>query len=288
MTTLSYAPFAPYMDPKTAHPPGVRPLDMADWLHRDGAFTEQMAYRDQLIDQERDVVFAVQEEAAGPAGELFYMVKDQLATSPGHRVNGDLTRPDGVSVPLTGDHPLALLARMTQEDWCILWKPEDEDEHVLIGAALLFPSRWSLAEKMGKPLIAIHQRVPQYDESLAPRVQRFFDAIQPRRALVRANWLVHTTPELHQPLTEAAKAKRNREPKDRHYLRVERQTLIRLPHSGAVVFGIKTVVTATEDLTMEQRVGLLKAMEETPDTIADYHGGRAYHAAAIAALKALV
>ena len=287
MTTLSYAPFAPYMDPRTAHPPGVRPLDMTDWLHRDEAYAEQMAYRDRLIAEERDVVFAAGPEAAGPAGELLDMVKDALAAAPDHEVGETLKRPDGAEVPLTGDHPLALLARMTQEDWCLLWKPEDEDEHVLIGAALLFPSRWSLAEKMGKPLIAIHQRVPQYDDSLAPRVQRFFDAIQPGRALVRANWLVHTTPELHQPLTEAAKAKRDREPKDKHYLRVERQTLIRLPHSGAVVFGIKTVVTATQDLAPDQRAGLLKAMEDTPDEIANYHGGLAYHRAAIEALRAL-
>ena len=287
MTSLTYAPFAPYMDPKTAHPPGVRPLDMADWLHRDEAYAEQMAYRDRLIDEERSVVFAAAPEAAGPAGELLDMVKDHLADAPDHHVAGTLTRPDGAEVPLTGDHPLALLARMTQEDWCILWKPEDGDEHVLIGAALLFPSRWSLAEKMGKPLIAIHDRVPQYDDKLAPRVQRFFDAIQPGRALVRANWLVHTTPELHQPLTEAAKAKRDREPRDTHYLRVERQTLIRLPHSGAVVFGIKTVVTATSDLAPDQRAGLLKALEETPDEIADYHGGVPYHRAAIEALRTL-
>ena len=287
MTSLTYAPFAPYMDPKTAHPPGVRPLDMADWLHRDEAYAEQMAYRDRLIDEERSVVFAAAPEAAGPAGELLDMVKDHLADAPDHHVAGTLTRPDGAEVPLAGDHPLALLARMTQEDWCILWKPEDGDEHVLIGAALLFPSRWSLAEKMGKPLIAIHDRVPQYDGKLAPRVQRFFDGIQPGRALVRANWLVHTTPELHQPLTEAAKAKRDREPRDTHYLRVERQTLIRLPHSGAVVFGIKTVVTATSDLAPDQRAGLLKALEETPDEIADYHGGVPYHRAAIEALRTL-
>ena len=140
---------------------------------------------------------------------------------------------------------------------------------------------------MGNPLIAIHHRVPQYNETLAPRVQRFFDGIQPGRALVRANWLIHTTPELHQPLTEAAKMAREREPKDRHYLRVERQTLTRLPHSGVVVFGIKTVVTPVDRLTDDQRAGLITAMEETSDDVRLYHGGLAYHEAAIAALKAL-
>jgi len=284
---LSYAPFTPFMTGPTKQLPGIAPMDMADWLHRDEAYAEQMAYRDRLITDERDVVFAAAPEVAGPSGELLDMVKDHLSSAPDHDVGEALTRPDGARVPLTGDHPLALLARMTQEDWCILWKPENEDEHVLIGAALLFPSRWSLAEKMGKPLIVIHSRVPQYDDSLAPRVQRFFDAIQPGRALVRANWLVHTTPELHQPLTEAAKAKRDREPKDQHYLRVERQTLIRLPHSRAIVFGIKTVVTATKDLADDQRAGLLNALENTPDEIANYHGGLAYHQAAIAALRAL-
>lgn len=285
---LDYAPFTPYMDPRTAKAPGVQPLDFADYLHRDEQYAPQMAYRDRLIETQRSVVFEALPEAAGPAGELLDFIVDHLRDDPDHTIGqSEMTRPDGETVPLTGDHPLALLARVAQEDFCLLWRPPDADEHILIGAILCFPSRWSLAEKMGNPLIDIHRRVPQYDDSLAPRVQRFFDGVQPGRALVRANWLIHTSAELHQPLTEEVKAALEREPKDRHYLRVERQTLTRLSHSGAVVFGIKTVITPAEMLTEEQREGLIAALEDTPNEIRLYHGGLAYHDAALDALKAL-
>lgn len=285
---LTYAPFTPFMQGRTKSLPGVGPMEMSDWLHRDEAYAEQMAYRDRLLKTQRDVVLAETAEAAGPAGELLDLVRSTLADAPDHEVSGDtLIRPDGFSVPLGGDHPLALLARMTQEDFCILWKPDDSDEHMLIGAILCFPSRWLLAEKLGKPMIGIHDPVPNYDGDIAKRVQRLFDALRPDRPLVRANWLVHTTPELHQPLTEEAKAKWQKAPSDRFWLRTERQSLMRLPHSGAVVFTIKTCLTPVEALTQDQRTGLIEALKGTGDEMQRYHGGQPHHQAAIEVLSAI-
>lgn len=282
---LSYAPFTPFMAGPTKQLPGIAPMDMADWLHRDEAYADQMAYRAKLLETQRDVVLAAKPEAAGPAGELLDLLKKTLADAPDHRVDGDtLIRPDGVRAPLTGDEPLALIAQLAQEDFCILWRPEDRDEHILIGAILCFPSRWLLAEKMGKPMIGIHDRVPNYDDGIAKRVQRLFDALHPDRPLVRANWLVHTSPELHQPLTEEAKARWQKAPSDRFWLRTERQNLMRLPHSRAVVFTIKTCLTPVEALTPEQRAGLIDALTGTTMDMQVYHGGEAHHHAAVEAL----
>lgn len=285
---LSYAPFTPFMSGPSKTLPGIAPMDMADWLHRDEAYAEQMAYRDKLLKTQRDVVLGIRLEAAGPAGELLDLIKSTLAQDPDHQINGDMMiRPDGARVPLTGDHPLAIIGRLAQEDFCILWKPEDNPEHILIGAVLCFPSRWLLAEKMGRPMIGIHDRVPNYDDNIAKRVQRLFDALSPDRPLVRANWLVHTSPELHQPLTEEAKAKWEKAPSDRFWLRTERQSLLRLPHSGAVVFTIKTCITPVEALTPDQRAGLIDALDGTGEEMQVYHGGLAHHHAAIEALTAL-
>lgn len=285
---LTYAPFTPFMIGPTKTLPGISPMEMADWLHRDEAYAEQMAYRDKLVKTHRDVVFAETPEVAGPAGELLNLVKTTLAETPDHEVTKDtMTRPDGVAVPLVGDHPLALLARMTQEDFCILWRPEDSDEHSLIGAILCFPSRWLLSEKFGRPMIGIHEPVPNYNDGIAKRVQRLFDALRPDQPLVRANWLVHTSPELHQPLTEEAKAKWEKAPSDKFWLRTERQSLMRLPHSGAVVFTIKTCLTPIEALTRDQQTGLIDALRGTGEDMQVYHGGLSHHHAAIEALRAL-
>ncbi len=282
---LDYAPFTPFMQARTRTPPGMGPMDMADWLHRDEAYADQLAYRAKLLQTQRNVVLAETPEAAGPAGELLDLVKTTLAATDDHQIEGDrLIRPDGGKVPLTGDHPLATLATMTQEDFCLLWKPDDSDEHILVGAILCFPSRWLLSEKIGKPLIGIHRPVPNYDNDIAKRVQRMFDALQPERPLVRANWLVHTSPELHQPLTEEAKAKWQKVPSDRFWLRTERQSLMRLPHSGAVVFAIKTCITPIEALTSDQRSGLVDALEDVSADMQVYHGGETHHSRAVKAL----
>ncbi|MEO1613326.1 MAG: heme-dependent oxidative N-demethylase subunit alpha family protein, partial [Pseudomonadota bacterium] len=168
----------------------------------------------------------------------------------------------------------------------ILSKPPDGAEHVLIGGALLFPSRWSFEEKMNRPLIGIHDRVPAYDDDLARRVQRLFDMLRPERPLVRANWLVHPEPELHQPKLYST-------PKKPHvatgsfWLRVERQSLLKLPISGNTVFGVKTFVTPIEALDSAHRAGLIEALGAQSDMMRDYHGGRAHTEAAIGALEAL-
>ena len=46
---------------------------------------------------------------------------------------------------------------------------------------------------------------------------------------------------------------------DRRFMRSERQCLLRLPQSGAVVFTIHTYVVRLEDLTEAERAGLIDA-----------------------------
>ena len=63
----------------------------------------------------------------------------------------------------------------------LLEKPDGAAEHVLTGAILCFPSNWTLAQKFGMRLARIHLPVERYDEAVARRVQRLFDACGPRR-----------------------------------------------------------------------------------------------------------
>ena len=80
-----------------------------------------------------------------------------------------------------------------------------------------------------------------------------FDVIRPEQPLWRMNALVYVNPDLHQPGVEGAPRT------DRHngqYLRAERQTLLRLPKSGAVLFAIHTDVVRLDSLTPSERDGL--------------------------------
>lgn len=283
---LSHAPFTPFMSPKTAIPPGVQPLTLADWIDVDEAYGSQMLYRGRILAEHPDIVLMNDGTDAGR--EALRTVLRSLKGREEFRI-GETTvlRPDGEETALDFDAPLATLAHLVQEDFLIHEKPEGEAQHWLKSGLLVFPSRWSLAEKMGRPLTEIHERVPGYNPHLAPRVQRFFDALKPERPLVRGNWLVHSTPELFQPLTDDVKYAEPRQQEGRFWLRVERQCLVRLPETGAVVFTVKTMITAVEKLTNAQQRGLAAALDGQSPAHVEYHGGQAYHDAARAAVGAL-
>ncbi len=142
-----------------------------------------------------------------------------------------------------------------QEDLVILQK--SADEHGLTAAVLCFPASWSLDEKFGRTLTGIHVPVASYDDDIGPRVQRLFDFIKPEMPMWRANYLVYSDPDLFQPRRE--NARRVVSPEGRHWVRVERQCLLRLPVSQAVVFSIHTYVVPLENLSAADRTSLLKA-----------------------------
>ncbi|MEX0349902.1 MAG: DUF3445 domain-containing protein [Paracoccaceae bacterium] len=227
----------PY-DPLTPRPlPGIAPLRIEDWLIRDEAFAGQMAQRDALLAERRADVLAMHDTARPAAEELLDLVIALAYPGAGPNV----TRPDGVAVTIDRADPLGTLGRLVQEDLCILQK--QGSEHVLTGAVLCFPASWMLAEKYLRPLVAIHEPVDAYDGSIAKRVQRLFDGVQPERPLWRFNALWYAEPDLHQPRSANAR-RRTPAAKTADYLRSERQSILRLPQTRAVIFSIHTYVLA--------------------------------------------
>lgn len=248
-------PFAPWMDPRTARLPGILPVEGDDWILQDDAYAGQMAERDARLAAQEDAVHALLPEAAEPAAELLGLILQKLTRTPGFAVGADaVLRPDGVQVALGVDNPLKTAGRLVQEDLCLL--QPDGGEHRLTGAVLCFPASWTLAEKIGRPMTVIHRPVHHYTEDIARRVQRLFDAIRPEQALWRMNALVYDDPALFQPRPEGAQRP---PPVERRYMRCERQCLLRLPRTGAVVFTIHTYLVRLEDLDPAARAGMAAA-----------------------------
>lgn len=223
----------PY-DPAPRRLPGIQPLNLSDWLHVDDAFSGQMAERDRLLSQTPQTILAIDPDARDAAMELLDLVLS--LAYPG--ASGDhVERRDGVRIQINRDAPMATLCRLVQEDLLILQKRGDE--HVLTAAVLCFPASWTLSEKFLKPLTRIHVPVPSYDDGMARRVQRLFDGVQPDRPLWRFNALWYDTPVLHLPKTETVHQAED----PRHtgkYLRSEKQCILRLPDTKAVVFSVHT------------------------------------------------
>jgi hypothetical protein len=113
-------------------------------------------------------------------------------------------------------------------------------------AVLCFPSRWRLHDKIGRPLQEVHGPVPLYADRLARPVNRFMQHVKQGHVAQRLNWSVMDDPALFQ-ITGHGRDGINAEitaanAGTKLSLRVERQTLRRLPRSDAVLFGIRVHV----------------------------------------------
>ena len=224
--------------------PGTRPISPDEWIICDDAFSQQMALRDQLIETKKDKVLAISNEAQDAAVELLKMTLDFCITKLGYKKKvNKIIRPDKVSIEIDLNEPMTFLGRLVQNDFCILQKKDNE--HVLTAAALCFPASWSLEEKFLKPLIDIHVPVKQYDDNIAKRVQRLFDGLQINRPVWRFNALYYEDPNLFQPRS-VNQPRRKPAPNKVKYFRSERQTIIKLPESGAIIFGIHTFVVRAQ------------------------------------------
>lgn len=223
--------------------PGMQPTKGADWITIDDTYSEQIAEKERLLHVDREAVLQCTPDALEATHELLGEVLRLVAQRSDFSVgDGTVRRPDGQVIEIDKATPLPTLSRLIQEDLCILQK--QENEHVLTAALLCFPASWTLAEKIGKPLTAIHNPVPEYNADIAKRVQRLFDGVQVGRPMWRANYLNYSSPALFHPRTEAQP--RTDDHKRGTFQRSERQTVWRLPKTNAVVFAIHTAIVSPE------------------------------------------
>lgn len=97
--------------------------------------------------------------------------------------------------------------------------------------------------------------------------------MQPGRLVWRLNWFVHDDPALFQPVRQPSAVKIGPENAGENlYLRVERQTLRRLPGSGAVIFTIRTHLTPLGRAIRSKRAAadLAATLRSMPDSVRAY------------------
>ena len=247
-----------------------------------------MAERERLLrDQHSDVV-AMLPEGREAATELLEQITRHLATRPEWGCHGDtVTRSDGSPVTLVAEAPLETIGQLVPEDFCVMAKNAGDTEHRLVSAVLCFPAHWRLAEKLGRGISQIHAPVPHYDPGVARRVNRVFDAIRPEAPLFRINWAVVTRPDLFTPHPAPNRVKQS-EPNIPIYIRIERQTFLRLPISQAIVFGIRTSISPLSGLIADEADALRTAIVRQTDATFAYKGGRDFFHTLIGRLDALI
>jgi hypothetical protein len=257
---------------------GLARIDEERWLLPDAAQDAELVERRRLLDDRPHAVLGCLPGTEAASEELLALV---LAWERAHR-------PDLAAVPIDpATHPLEAAGRRVQEDLVLM--VGREGRYHLDAAVLCFPSHWRLADKLGGSAAAIHGPVPGYGAELEAKVDRFFDRLRPGVVTARRNWSVHDDAALHAPDPpldpEPVPAA---EVGHRLWLRSERQTLRRLPASGAIAFTIKVQQVPFSALLDHPRPSLALAarLRAQPAALTAMNGLAPHRAAVLAWLDA--
>jgi hypothetical protein len=235
LTASLDAALAPLLDDMLAKPwrfaMGLHALDLADWLMVTGEHAVETAEKRRLHAEGADI-FRMLPEGEPAAAELGSVLETHLSR---HH--------PAIQLDPAIEAPLARLGLAVQEDLCLM--QAGPDGYRLVGAFVAFPSRWNIAEKIGRPISGIHAPVPGLDPAIGRPIHLFFERLAVGHPVWRANWSITDDPTLHQPSNAFRRTVTVVTPEDagrRLWVRVERQTLTRLPETRAVVFTILTFV----------------------------------------------
>jgi len=180
------------------------------------------------------------------------------------------------TIGASGSLPEAALA--SHEDMCLLIP--DGDIYRLIGAAVAWPSDWRPSDKIGLPLRALHAPIAGYEEQLASGVDRFMETLKPGAIYGRCNWFIAATGARRWLEDRPAhKGFANVTPQNAGetlFVRSERQTLRRLPETGAIVFTIGIYVEPLGVLNPANIAMLAMATQNLVNAEGDRRGTPAY------------
>lgn len=275
---------------------GLAQLDPGRWIEPDEALDFYLSEKAQLLAADRSSVFAAAAESEGAQRELLSLLTDYLLRRYPliYRRRGETIIVGGREANLNGDRPILSAGSLIQDDLAIMELKEGEWR--LTAAFIAFPSSWSLAEKFGRSMDEIHAPVPGFEGGSrnAELITRMFDRLPPDRFVERFNWAINGDGALHLPKSksEGIGADAVALEEDRTYVRIERQTLRKLPETGAIAFTIRIYsdpLTALRNRPDAARLALsfIAQLRELTLPQAAYKGLVSKREALIAALAAI-
>ncbi|MBS7545464.1 heme-dependent oxidative N-demethylase family protein [Ancylobacter oerskovii] len=248
--TFAHTPFDGSRKPFSI---ALAPLDLAEWIEPDPRLAARLAERAELMVGKRDVVLREEPGTRAAQREVLELLVAHLTERfpQDYRLDGRRLTvvPAGVTVDLDDDSepPFALAGRILSDDLLLL--TPGPQGYRLVAAVLCFPSAWSLAEKFGQSLDGLHAAVPGYPDKMARVMNRIFDNLKVEQPVWRVNWSIYPDDEMHHP--ESKERPRGWFDDPAHldasaFVRVERQTLRRLPVSGDLLFTVRIHVDPFE------------------------------------------
>ncbi|NBB48932.1 DUF3445 domain-containing protein [Rhizobium sp. CRIBSB] len=218
----------PYAGPTRPFTIGLSALDPTRWIEPDTDRDRYLAEKRALAATRLDDVFRAADDSLSAQEEcLAALVAHLKAHHPQHIRETGLT---DATIP-----PLLRAGMLVQDDLVIMMRREAG--WYIAAAHLSFPSSWLLAEKFDRPMEEVHEHVPGFEGGTrnAAMINRIFDNLAPDLPAERFNWSINWREKLFHPET----GRNDTAEPDEAVVRVERQTLTKLPVTGAIVFTIR-------------------------------------------------
>lgn len=211
---------------------GLKPLDLVEWIEYDNLLSAYIAEKQRLYAEMPDKVLVAEPGTESAQQEVLDVLHAHLLQS-FPKIYSTLQKSNS---PQLG--PLARAALMVQEDLVLMRKSAEGWR--LVAASLCFPSSWNLLEKFKRPLHQIHAPVPNFGEGTrnASLIERIFDNLQVDQPVLRWNWSLMGDMELHHPHFHSGRFGAG-DLAGNVTLRLERQTLRKMPISGDILFTIR-------------------------------------------------
>ncbi len=278
--TRDYAPYATGVTDRLSM--GLTPLDLKDWIELDAHLTADLKEKERLLAERPHEVLAVLPEASLGSAEVLELLADHLpACFPDvYQRQGDRLHNRAADctwcLAQSTLHPLDLAGRLVQEDLCLMQRDADSGHYRLVGASVCFPTRWRLTDKIGDTLGPIHAPVPGYEAQLSSTMDRFFTRLKIERPVWRVNWSIVDDPALYLPKGHGRRDHDQRvtaeNAGEKLWLRMERQTLRRLPRTADVLFTIRIYVHPLHELAAqpERAAALAAAIRALPPALQAY------------------
>ena len=239
------------------HRLGTFPVDVANWLPRDAESELTIQLKRKLLESRRAEVVGLQPGGDDVAQEAAQLVSQWA----------------GVELSGAGIDALVEASLLVADDLAVLQpvKSQDGAEQMLLNAAVVCcPSRWTLSEKMGQDMLAIHAPVAKYAEHVGGAVDTYFQRLTVDKPVWRSNWIIQDHPALFQPQIPSGQLVKT--PAEL-WIRMERQTLRRLPATNGILFTIRGYQQPLpEYLSRSKQIAqnIRTMLERLPDDVAQY------------------
>ncbi|MBS0333119.1 MAG: DUF3445 domain-containing protein [Proteobacteria bacterium] len=212
---------------------GLKPIPLEAWL--EGGEADPAARKDALWAGDRGLVWAETEASRPGQVEAAGLVATALGPA---ALPADLP-------------PLYAAARRLPDDLCLMEKGAD-GQWRLTALSLSAGSFFAPREVIGRSLAELHGPVDGFAERFLTRVQRIFEGLRAELVLERRNWTVLNSDALHTPSSAPIRARIGEIDRAQAgralFLRVERQTLRRLPRTGGALFTIRVWLAPLDSL----------------------------------------